>query len=177
MKYVLFLFLIQFQTAAVAQRFGVESSRIAFFSDGVIEDIEAVNTKVTSIFDGVKGDIAFLLKIKDFEFEKKLMQVHFNEKFLESERYPKSTFLGNVSGFDSSVKGPQRVVAKGKLSIHGVTREVSIPGTIETKGSGLVLRSKFRLRLADYNITIPQIVWQNIAEEVDVTIDFTYRAL
>lgn len=158
-------------------RFGAESAKLTFFSDGAIEDIRAVNSKVTSIFDGNKGDIAFLVRVKDFQFEKKLMQIHFNEKFLESEKYPKSTFLGNVLGYNPSKTGAQQVVAVGKLFIHGVTREIKIPGTLEKKGSNLYLKSKFLLRLSDYNISIPQIVWQNIAEEVEVQVDLSFTPL
>lgn len=158
-------------------KFGSESARLTFFSGGAIEDIRASNTKVTSIFDGNKGDIAFLVRIKDFQFEKKLMQVHFNEKFLESEKYPKSTFLGNVVGFNPSKAGIQQVVAIGKLSIHGVTREVKIPGTLEKKGSNVYLKSKFLVKLSDYNINIPQIVWQNIAEDVEVDLNISFTPL
>lgn len=176
------LFLISFSFLAskpsVAQvRFYAESSEVKFFSDGIIEDISAQNNNVTSIFDVRKNEIAFLIKIRDFEFEKKLMQVHFNEKFLESDKYPKATFLGNLSGFDIEKGRIQKVKADGKLFIHGVTRDASMTGTVEVKGRNLVMKSKFKVRLADYNITIPQVVWQNISEEVEVTVEFLYSPL
>ena len=98
------------------QKYTVEKSLVSFFSDGLIEDITALNAKATSIYDASKGDIAFLIKIKDFEFDKKLMQVHFNEKFLESEKYPKSTFIGVVNGYSTAKTGKQNVTATGKLS-------------------------------------------------------------
>jgi hypothetical protein len=106
------------------QRFFAESSSVSFFSDGVIEDIHAENKKITSIFDITKGDIAFLLNVKDFQFEKKLMQVHFNEKYMESEKFPKSSFQGKISGFNASTSGVQQVSAQGKLTMHGVTKDV-----------------------------------------------------
>jgi hypothetical protein len=163
--------------AFTQSRFTVQKSKVAFFSDGVIEDIEAVNDKVTSIFDSQKGDIAFLVRVKDFQFEKKLMQVHFNEKFMESEKFPKSTFVGLVSGFDPSKQGSQPVMATGKLFIHGVAKDVKIPGTLEWRGANLALRATFKVKLDDYNITIPQIVWQNIAEEVEINLDFEYTPI
>src|SRR5690606_33054292 len=167
MRYFALLLIFCATSQAFAQhKYGVESSRLTFFSDGAIEDIRAVNTRVTSIFDAGRGDMAMLVRVKDFQFEKKLMQIHFNEKFLESEKYPKSTFLGSVVGFDPLKIGVQQVIAIGKLSIHGVTREVKIPGTLEKRGSNLHLKSKFLVRLSEYNINIPQIVWQNIAEDV-----------
>lgn len=159
------------------QRYFAEKSTVVFFSDGVVEDISAENTKVTSIFDAIKGDIAFLMSMKDFQFEKKLMQVHFNEKYVESEKYPKSSFQGRIVGFNAAVAGLQQVKALGKLSIHGVTREVEVPGTVELNSGQIVVKSRFMVKLVDYNIKVPQIVWQNIAQQVEVSVDFVYRPL
>jgi hypothetical protein len=159
------------------QRFFIEKASISFFSDGVIEDIAAKNDKVTSIFDVHQGDIAYLLNVSDFQFDKKLMQVHFNEKYMESEKYPKSSFQGKIIGFDPSSSGIQKVKAVGKLTIHGVTKEVEFPGTAEVRNNQLYLKSKFVVKLKDYNIKVPQIVWQNIAQQVEVTVDFNYRPL
>jgi len=157
------------------KRYFSEKSSITFFSEGVIEDIKATNTKVTSIFDLASGDVAYLLSPKDFQFDKKLMQVHFNEKYMESEKYPKSTFQGKIVGFDASNRQLQQVKAQGKLTIHGVTRDIDIPGTILIEGNTVNVKSKFMVKLQDYNIKVPQIVWQNIAQEVEVTVDFLYR--
>jgi hypothetical protein len=177
-KAILLLTVPFFFISAFAQnKFGIEKSKLSFFSDGAIEDIKAVNTRVTSIYDKAKGDIAFLVRIKDFHFSKKLMQVHFNEKFMESEKYPKATFFGIVVGYSGEKQGVQSVVAVGKLFIHGVTKEVKIPGTMELQGSNINLKTKFKIRLADYNITIPQVVWQNIAEEVELDLDFLYKPI
>ncbi len=178
MRYFALLLIFCAPVQAFAQhKYGVESSRLTFFSDGAIEDIRAVNTRVTSIFDATRGDIAMLVRIKDFQFEKKLMQVHFNEKFLESEKYPKSTFIGNVTGFDPQKSGVQRVMATGRLLIHGVAREIKVPGTLELRDNVLHLKTKFKIKLADYEITIPQIVWQNIAEEVELDLNITFTRL
>ena len=159
------------------QRYFAEKAGITFFSDGVVEDISATNQKVTSIFDVVGGEVAYLLSIKDFQFPNKLMQVHFNEKYMESEKYPKSSFQGKITGFNFSAGGKQQVKATGKLTIHGVTKDVDIPGTIEVNGNRLAFLSKFVVKLVDYNIKVPQIVWQNIAQQVEVSVDFVYRPL
>jgi polyisoprenoid-binding protein YceI len=105
------------------------------------------------------------------------MQVHFNEKYLESEKFPKSTFVGTLKGFDITKEGVQNVTASGRLSIHGVNKEMSMPGTLEVKGRNIVMKSKFKVKLADFNITIPQVVWQNISEEVEISVNFTYSPL
>jgi hypothetical protein len=174
---LLFTLLLLSQAGKGQQRFFVDKASVSFFSDGVIEDIAAENNKVTSIFDAGEGEIAYLMNIKDFQFEKKLMQVHFNEKYMESEKYPKASFQGKIIGLNTTATGVQKVKAVGKLTIHGVTRDVQFPGTAEIKNGQLSLKSKFTVKLLDYNIKVPQIVWQNIAQQVEVTVDFNYRPL
>ena len=177
MKYTsLVLFVCLTISAQAQQRYFAEKANIVFFSDGVIEDIRAVNTRVTSIFDVTQGDIAYLLSVKDFQFEKNLMQIHFNEKYMESEKFPKSSFQGKIIGFSMQQSGVQQVRAVGKLTIHGVTKEVDLKGTAERSGGQVFVKSKFPVKLADYGIKVPQIVWQNIAQQVEVTVDFTYRS-
>ena len=157
------------------KRFFSEKSNITFFSEGVIEEIKASNTKVTSILDLQSGEVAYLLSPKDFQFEKKLMQVHFNEKYMESEKFPRSTFKGKIEGLNATSTTLQQVKAVGQLSIHGVTRDVIIPGTLQIEGNTVTLKAKFMVKLIDYNIKVPQIVWQNIAQEVEVSVHFSYR--
>ncbi|MBT1696900.1 YceI family protein [Fulvivirgaceae bacterium PWU4] len=161
--------------SAVAQKYSLEKANVSFFSHAAIEDITAENKKVSSIFNSESGEIVYSITINGFQFKKSLMQEHFNEKYMESDKYPKSTFQGKISGFDSNGKGVQQVKAAGKLTIHGVTRDVEIPGTIEKQDNKLVMKSKFMVKLEDYKITIPQLLWQNIAEQVEVTVDFSYK--
>lgn len=162
---------------AAAQKYTAEKAFISFFSDAAIEDITADNTKVTTIFNSSTGDVAFSVPMKEFKFAKSLMQEHFNEKYIESEKFPKATFQGKVSDFDASKKGPQQCHAAGKLTIHGVTKDIDVPGTMEVDGKKITMKSKFMVKVADYNITIPQLLFQNIAEEVEVTVDFTYKPM
>lgn len=103
------------------------------------------------------------------------MQEHFNEKYMESDKFPRSTFSGKVSGYDPSTASVQTVMVNGQLTIHGITRDVEIPGTIERKNGMLLMKSKFMVRLEDYNIRIPKLMWQNIAEQVEVTVDLSYK--
>jgi polyisoprenoid-binding protein YceI len=158
-----------------AQKFTTEKTFVSFFSDAAIEDITAENTKTVGVFNAATGDIAFSVPIKEYEFEKSLMKEHFNEKYMETEKFPKSTFQGKVTGYDPNASGVQQVSSIGKLSIHGQTHEVEIPGTIEKQGDKLIMKSKFIVKLEDYKIAIPQLLWQNIAEQVEVTVDFTFK--
>lgn len=161
----------------LAQKFTAEKGQVSFYSDAAIEDIEAINTVVGSLFNAATGEMVYIIKIRDFVFEKALMREHFNEKYLESEKFPKATFQGKIVGFKINAPGLQKVRATGKLTIHGVTRDIDVPGTIETVDDKLLMRSKFPIRLSDYNIKIPAIVGQNISEEVEVRVDFTYKTL
>lgn len=160
---------------AGAQKYSTEKTFVSFFSDAAIEDITAENTKTAGVFNAATSDIAFSVPIKEYQFEKSLMQEHFNEKYMETEKFPKATFQGKVSGYDPTATGVQKVTSKGKLAIHGETKEVEIPGTIEKQGDKLLMKSKFTVKLADYKIAIPQLLWQNIAEQVEVTTDFTFK--
>jgi hypothetical protein len=160
-----------------AQKFSAEHGEISFFSDGIVEDIDARNSQVGSLLDASNGEVVFIAKIRDFVFPKSLMREHFNEKYMETEKYPKATFQGKLVGIRAGTTGEQKVRAVGKLNMHGVTRDIDVPGTVEFSGSKVVTRSKFKVRLEDYNIKIPTVVWQNIAEEVEVRIDFTYKPI
>jgi len=158
-----------------AQKYSSEKSTVTFFSDAPLEDIAATNVKSVALVDLSKGDFAFSVPIKDFEFEKTLMKEHFNEKYMETEKYPKSFFQGKFVNLISSKTGEQSVSAKGKLTIHGVAKEVEIPGTVMVEPGKLSMKAVFKVKLADYKIKIPKIVWQNIAEEIEVTVDFQLK--
>lgn len=157
-----------------AQKYVAEKSVITFFSDALIEDITATNSKTASIFNRETSDLVFSVPIREFQFEKKLMQEHFNEKYMESDKYPKATFSGKLINLDVTKASEQPVKAMGKLTLHGVTKDVELDGTAQL-GDKVVLKSNFTVKLADYNVAIPQLMFQNIAEEVEVTINFTYK--
>ncbi|MGC3943595.1 MAG: YceI family protein [Chryseolinea sp.] len=167
--------LVLVATGAYGQRFMTERGIVKFFSSAAIEDITATNEKATGLFDTGSGTIAFVVPINQFVFAKSLMQEHFNEKYLESERYPKSTFQGKITGFNPDVATQQTVNAQGKLTIHGVTHDINVPGQITRSDKGLTMSSKFMVELKDYKIEIPRLMWQNIAERVEVTLEFAFR--
>jgi polyisoprenoid-binding protein YceI len=168
------LFSLLTPLAGMSQKYSLEKSSVVFFSEAAIENIEAINIKSASIFNATTSEIVFSIPIVEFEFEKSLMKEHFNETYLESEKYPKALFQGKLSGY-SAQSVEQSVKAIGKLTIHGVTREVEIPGTMEMIEAKLIARSKFRIHLKDYKIKIPKLLWQNIAEDVEVTVEFIYK--
>lgn len=157
------------------QKYVAEKSSVSFFSKAAIEDITAVNQGGSSIFNVETGQIAFSIAIRDFRFDKSLMQEHFNEKYMESDKFPKSTFQGLITGYDPRAAGMQETKASGKLAIHGVTRDIEAAGTVEFSGDRVTMKSRFIVRLEDYAVPRPQLLWKNIAEQVEVSLEFTYK--
>jgi hypothetical protein len=174
MRIFLITILLFFHSISIAQTYVLEQSEITFFSEAPLENIDATNTRAKSIFQKSSGNIAFQVPINGFTFRKSLMQQHFNENFMESDKYPNATFSGKISNF-KDIPGKQEVVANGEMTIRGITRNVSLSGWVEQKGDQIFMNAKFPVSLEDYNIRIPRIVFFNIAEVVDVDVSFVYR--
>lgn len=161
---------------ASAQKYELTSSEVSFFSEAPLENIEAHNTQTTSLFNVASGEIAFVVPIKGFQFKKSLMQEHFNENYMESDKYPNGTFKGKVSGYDPEKSGKQTAVAVGDLTIHGVTQKVRIEGTLQFQPGKAIMNAKFPVKLTDHDIEIPTVVFFNIAEVVEVTVQLEYES-
>ena len=164
--------------SAYGQKYVSEKSLVSFYSHATIEDITARNTKSSSIFNTATGEIVFSIPTNEYQFAKSLMKEHFNsDKYMDSEKFPKSTFQGTITGFQPTTTGEQQAKANGKLTIHGVTKDVEIPGVLEFRKDKVIMKSSFIIKLDDYQITRPQLLWQNIAEQVEVKAEFTYKPL
>ena len=157
-----------------AQIFMGKTCEISFYSHGPIEDISAKNTTAKPIMNITTNDIAVKVTIKGFDFEKELMEEHFNEKYMESDKFPYAIFTGKIKDtIDYKKDGTYKVTVKGKLTMHGVEQERTIPGTLTVKGGEISFETKFVVALKDHKIEIPTLVAQNIAELVEVTIKST----
>jgi len=158
-----------------AQKYMTKNGNIKFYSETPIETIEATNNQVNAALDSQTGDLVFKVLIKSFQFEKALMQEHFNENYMESDKFPNSTFVGkvtNLTAVDFSKEGSYEATIEGDLTIHGVTKKISEKGTFTVKaGDKIHGISKFNVKPADYSIKIPGAVVKNIAETIEVTVD------
>lgn len=155
-------------------RYLTKTGTISFLSEVSVERIEAYNHQVNCALDVVSGDVVIRVLIKSFQFEKALMQEHFNENYMESNKYPNSLFQGKVSNMaavDLKKDGVYNVVVEGDLTIKAVSKKVKEMGTIEVKAGQLYVKSKFFIVLADYDVKIPRAVVKNIAEKVEVSVD------
>ncbi|MBO3697132.1 YceI family protein [Roseivirga sp. E12] len=159
-------------------RYLTRTGHIKFFSHAPLEDIEAHNNKVLSIVDLAKGQVAVDMLIKAFEFEKKLMQEHFNENYMESDKHPKSTFKGTFEvpqELKAMIDGTYVVDVKGDLSVHGVTKPLNTKATLKVSGGKLSGDLVFKVKVKDHEIKIPKVVVRNIADEVEVTATFEFE--
>ncbi len=150
------------------------TGHISFASQAAVENIEAHNEQGTCILDTTNGDLAFSVQMRGFEFEKALMQEHFNENYVESDKFPKSTFKGTITNFDNvdmTKDGKYEVNVKGDLTIHGETKEVSSEGVLEVKGGIVKANSTFPITLSDYKINIPKAVIENIAKVIEIKVN------
>jgi hypothetical protein len=160
-----------FHTGAYCQIYITRTGFIGFYSKTPLEDIRAENNQVFAAIDADKKNIAFSLLLRGFVFTKELMQEHFNENYVESDKYPKATFNGSFTGdVDVTKDGVYRVMVKGNLTLHNVTHPLEAPGTIEVKGGKLLGQAEFKVKPEDYNITIPSLVRDKIAGEMRVNV-------
>lgn len=149
-----------------------------FFSEAPLEDIEAKNEQVIGAIDLNKGTLAVTMFMKDFHFEKSLMEEHFNENYIESEKYPRATFSGKLKGFSSldfSENGTFEASATGDIEMHGVSRPLVTKVKFIVTEYGVSASTKFDLSVADFDIDIPKLVIKNIAEVVQVDATFNFK--
>lgn len=168
----LLILLLASALAAQAQgKFMTRYGLVTFFSATPIADIEARNANALSVIDLNTGQLAVSVLMKEFVFERALMQQHFNESYVESEKFPKATFTGKLIGYQpGDVKPGEKLSTdvEGELTLHGVKRPVKAPVILEFKDGKMVGTTKFTVAPADYNIEIPLIVRDHIAKSVDV---------
>jgi len=168
----LILICLLFSTQLIAQQYYTNKGKVSFFSEAPIENISAINEDVSAVVDSLTGGFAFRLKIEDFTFPNSLMQEHFNESYLESEKYPLSTFTGvidNFSNLDLSTK--QILKVYGSLSMHGISKDAQMKATAHMINDELHISSTFDVALEDYDIDIPKIMMYKIAELIQVVVD------
>ena len=176
MKKILFAFSL-FLLASVTQaqnKFYTKNAKIDFFSETPLEDIEAKNKSVVSVLDSKSGSLQFSLLIKGFEFKNEEMQEHFNEDYMESDKFPRAEFKGQIvnnAAVNYTKAGIYNIQVKGLMTIHGVTKEVQTNGTLKVDTDGLKANSTFNIAMADYGIKIPKLVRDKIAKTVKVTVD------
>jgi polyisoprenoid-binding protein YceI len=175
MKKILLLTLLVIGFQSRAQLFMTTNGEVSIFSKTPMENIDAVNKSVSSIINTATNEVAVQMRITSFVFPNKLMQEHFNENYLESEKFPSATFKGKIKEtVDLTVAGTYPITASGSATIHGVTRPIELKGSIVSNGTNLALTCAFDVKLVDYKVDIPKIVFAKIAEVIKVSSKINY---
>jgi polyisoprenoid-binding protein YceI len=160
-------------------RYFTKSGSLSFLSETLVENIFAETKEATSFLDIKTGEVVFSANINSFQFKIKLMQEHFNENYMESEKYPKATFSGkmeNFGQFDPKSTKPQNFTVKGKMNIHGTEKEVTANVVMTVTGAGKINgTSSFTLKPEEYSIKVPSAMGMKIAKEVTITVKADYE--
>ena len=165
-----------FYTVLPAQIYSGKTGKVSFTSKAPLEDIYAESNKLNAAINIKTKQVAAKVQIRTMEFENALQQEHFNEKYMESDKYPHAQFTGEVvEDVDLTEPGTYKVTVSGQLMIHGVGRERDIPVTLTVSETGIRAESSFKVAVADHKIEIPQLVFKKVAEVVTVDLDITMK--
>lgn len=161
------------------QKYFTRDGHISFFSSTPMENIEADNKAVICVLDEASGALEFAVLMKSFSFEKPLMEEHFNENYVESEKFPKSNFKGKINGFDFNKVSDQATEyeVSGTMEIHGVKKEISTKGKILKNKEGYTMDAIFKVKPEDFDIEIPNTVRDNIAKEIEIRVNVGLKPL
>jgi polyisoprenoid-binding protein YceI len=176
-KYTLLLFsILSSYATSFGQKMVSKDGQVSFFSETPMENIAAVNNNVTCVIDASNGNVAVKMQMVEFKFKNKLMEEHFNENYMESEKYPNGYFSGTIADkFDITKDGSYPVTAQGKLAMHGAAKEVTLKGILTVKNGKVNLKTDFKAKPGDFNIKIPSLVMVKIAEEIEVKCNITFQ--
>ncbi len=156
------------------QLYATQTGETNFFSETPVENIAATNKKTGAILNTTTGEVAVSMKMTGFEFPNKLMQEHFNENYMESEKFPTGMFKGKiVEAINFTKPGTYDVTVKGQLTMHGVTQNRDIKGKITVENGLISFQSSFDIKLVDHKIEVPTLVFSKIAESINVKTKYT----
>ena len=167
---VLIFALFSLPASFAQKKYNTQKAFINFSSEAELELIKAASNDVRGIIDPATNKFAFTVDVNTFKgFNSELQREHFNEKYMESEKFPKASFSGKlIEQIDFTKNGTYEVRAKGDLDIHGVKQTRIIRGKLIINNGTLLVESQFLIPLSDHNISIPTIVSQKIATEIRI---------
>lgn len=170
MKKGLVVALLAVGVSGFSQVYVGEKTKITFFSETKMENIDATNTVAKPVFSVGNGVFVAQVQHSAFVFKSAFMQEHYNENYMESEKFPFATFKGKIKEtIDYTKDGVNNVTMEGTLDMHGVSLPRTITGTITVKGGSITMDSKFDVKVADHKIKVPSLYVEKIAENIQVT--------
>ena len=177
-KIMIAALLVCFTGTLHAQKYMTRTGRISFSSHTPLENIDAINNEVSAVLDGKTGAVVFQAPVKSFKFERALMEEHFNENYMESNKYPRADFNGKITDIaiaNFTKDGSYKVTASGKLTMHGVTKDITVPVTLTVKGQEVTGQANFKITPGDYNIKIPSLVQDKIDKQISVKVNTVFQ--
>jgi len=179
MKLLYFFLLSCIAIPASAQDiYFTRTGKIDFHSGSSIEDIDGENNEVSSMLNVKTGEMAFTVLVKSFHFKRALMEEHFNENYMESEKFPKASFKGTIvkmPAINLSANGTYAIQIEGDLTMHGVTKKITVPGKLTVSGGKITGVSSFKIILSDYNVIIPGVVAEKFSKETEINVSCLYE--
>ena len=180
-KFIIGFFLVFLGVQVMsAQKYFTKTGHISFYSDTPLEKIEGHNKSSNCVLDVATGKLEVATLVKGFQFEKALMQEHFNENYMESDKFPKAVFKGqidNYSKLDITKNGKVTVKVSGDLTMHGVTKKVTTDAMVSINNGKIIADASFNVLLADFNIKIPALVKDQIAKSLKIKVACTLEPL
>ena len=178
MKNITLIFVLIFLTLSInaQDKMQTKTGKITFeASIPSFEEVKATNETASCVLQLKTGKIASLALVKGFRFKAALMEEHFNESYIESNIYPKATFKGKIEDFNWKKIGtsPKEYKLKGKLELHGKSKEISTTVTLRKVADGLEIRSDFNVNSDDFDIAIPKPVSNKISKTINIKIEYT----
>lgn len=177
-KYILLFFILSVGSMVAQDKMITKTGQMVFeASVPSFEEVKAKNESVSCVLNTKTGEIAALALQKGFRFKIALMEEHYNESYVESDKYPKATFKGKIENFDLSTidKTGKSFTIKGTVELHGKSKEISINATIKKVDSGIEIKSNFVLNSDDFAIEIPSVVSKKVSKKVNVSLHFLLK--
>lgn len=177
---VIVLGILMVTTATAQKRYFTKTGNVYFEAGTVVEAIDGTNKSTSSVFDAVTGQIQFGILVKGFEFKSALMMEHFNENYMESDKYPKSMFTGKITNIDKinfQKDGTYPATVKGTIEIHGVKKDIETTGSFKVSGETVLVTASFVVTLEDFKIEIPGLVKDKISKTAKIKVNCNYNIL
>lgn len=175
MKKIIYLSCLLAMSSSYAQKYFTKTGKTEFkASVETFEPVEATNTSTTAILNTETGDVASLLFVKAFHFKVALMEEHFNENYMDSDKFPKAKFKGKIQGFNKSELSEKSSKYKltGTLTVKGKTKNIESEADLKMKDGKIFVSSAFDVKPSDFDIEIPSIVRKKIAEKIKILVDY-----
>lgn len=161
------------------ERYGTKTGVVNFeASVPSFEEVKATHNLVSALLKS-NGDFASIALVRGFRFKVALMEEHFNESYAESNKYPKVIFRGKIQNFNSSKLSnlEKEYTIIGTITMHGEEKKIEAKAFLKIINNMINLETSLTLRPEDFNIEIPSIVSNKIAEEIGVLVHFEFRKI